>query len=631
MVLQPAARTAYAGAMERSRDSGIQTYEARRAAADQRVQELETRSRRLSWARGLVFAGVVAVALIATEWRMVPLAWILLPLVAFFALVALHSRTIRRQARARRVSDFYTQGLARLHEQWIGTGITGDELAPEDHRYAEDLDLFGRGSLFELLCTARTVSGERTLARWLLEPAERSEVIARQEAVDELRERLDLREAIALVGDDVRHVLDPSPLESWAAAPPAPRARRVRWFATALSTLTTIALIGWWGFGWSPAPALLAIATHGVFTLRERHWVDAVASAVSRRDRELQLLAELIALLESESFEATWLSHLQKRLASGGPRPSEEIDRLRRLSGHLDSRHNMLFAPIAWLLNWGVHVASSVESWRQRVGAHLPEWFAAVGSAEALLAMAAYAYEHPEDPFPDLGDDEPRIEAHGLVHPLLPASTAIRNDLTLDPDRRLLIVSGSNMSGKSTLLRSLGTNVVLAMAGAPVRAHRMTLTPLAVGASIGVSDSLLGGRSRFFAEISRLKRIVDACDGPLPVLFLLDELFGGTNSHDRRIGAELLLKALLDRGAIGLVTTHDLALAPMAEALGPAANVHFSDQLDAGELAFDYRLRPGTVTHSNALALMRAVGLPVPESAVDPAPPTGPPVSVRQP
>jgi DNA mismatch repair ATPase MutS len=345
--------------------------------------------------------------------------------------------------------------------------------------------------------------------------------------------------------------------------------------------------------------------------------VDAVGSAVSKLDRELRLLAEVLQVLETERFEAPWLTGLQDRLGSTTARPSTEIDRLRRLSEHLDSRHNLLFAPFAWLLSWGVQVASAIEDWRRETGSRLPDWFAAVGSAEAALALASYAWERPDDSFPELVAGEPRIEADGLVHPLLPDASAVRNDVVLGGDQRLLIVSGSNMSGKSTLLRSVGTNVVLALAGAPVRAHRMRLTPVAIGASIGIGDSLLGGRSRFFAEITRLKRIVDACDGELPVLFLLDELFGGTNSHDRRIGAELLLAALLERDAIGLVTTHDLALAPMAESLGPAANVHFSDQLEAGELAFDYRLRPGTVTRSNALALMRAVGLPVPEAAVE--------------
>jgi DNA mismatch repair ATPase MutS len=199
-----------------------------------------------------------------------------------------------------------------------------------------------------------------------------------------------------------------------------------------------------------------------------------------------------------------------------------------------------------------------------------------------------------------------------LGHPLIPESRNVRTDLRLSDEPRVLVVSGSNMSGKSTLLRTAGVNVVLALAGAPVRARRLRLSPLQVGASIHIQDSLQAGASRFYAEIKRLRQIVDLTHGSVPVLFLLDEILHGTNSHDRRIGAEGVVRGLLDRGAIGLVTTHDLALARVAEELAPlAANVHFEDRLEDGKMTFDYRLRPGVVQRSNALELMRSVGLEV--------------------
>jgi DNA mismatch repair ATPase MutS len=235
-----------------------------------------------------------------------------------------------------------------------------------------------------------------------------------------------------------------------------------------------------------------------------------------------------------------------------------------------------------------------------------------VGEIEALCALAGYSYERPRDPFPDIVDGEPRFEATGLTHPLLPERRSVRNDVNLGPGTRLLVVSGSNMSGKSTLLRSIGINVVMALAGAPVRALALTLSPLALGASIRVTDSLQGGISRFYSEITRLRQIVDLTGGPAPLLFLLDELLQGTNSHDRRIGAEAVVRGLLGRGAIGLLTTHDLALAHIADLLAPkAANVHFEDHIEGGRIAFDYILRPGIVQRSNALELMRSVGLEV--------------------
>ena len=207
---------------------------------------------------------------------------------------------------------------------------------------------------------------------------------------------------------------------------------------------------------------------------------------------------------------------------------------------------------------------------------------------------------------------KPLFDARGIAHPLLPAGVAVRNDVCLDGNLRLLLVSGSDMSGKSTLLRAVGLNAVLAWAGAPVRAHSLAISDMAIGASIRIVDSLQDGKSRFYAEITRLRQIMDLAAEPRPLLFLLDELLSGTNSHDRRIGAEGVVQALVGRGAIGLVTTHDLALADVADALQPhAANVHFEDHLENGVIAFDYRMRPGIIQKSNALELMRSVGLEV--------------------
>jgi len=253
-----------------------------------------------------------------------------------------------------------------------------------------------------------------------------------------------------------------------------------------------------------------------------------------------------------------------------------------------------------------------VESWRVRTGPALRRWLASVGEFEALTSLGAYAYEHPADVFPEFTETSPCFEAEGLAHPLLSDRDAVRNDLSFGRDLRVLIISGPNMAGKSTFTRAVGINAVLAQGGAPVRARRLRLSPVAVGASICVLDSLQGGISRFYAEIRRLKQISDMTHGPLAALFLLDEFLQGTNSHDRRLGAEAMVRSLVERGAIGLVTTHDLALAEIAEKLGPrAANVHFQDRLEDGKLVFDYRLQPGVVETSNALNLMRSIGLDV--------------------
>jgi len=255
----------------------------------------------------------------------------------------------------------------------------------------------------------------------------------------------------------------------------------------------------------------------------------------------------------------------------------------------------------------------AVEAWREQCGPHIGQWIAAVGEFEALSCLAGFGYERPGTVFPEFTEgSDPCFQATGLAHPLISLAEVVANDVALGDGTRLWIVSGSNMSGKSTLLRSVGLNAVLAWAGAPVTATSLRVSPVRIGASMRANDSVIDHRSRFYAEISRLRDVMELARAGHPTLFLLDELLSGTNSHDRRIGAEALIRGLVERGAIGMVTTHDLALAEIAATLnGTAANVHFEDHLEGGEIRFDFRLRTGVVTRSNALALMRAVGLDV--------------------
>ena len=268
------------------------------------------------------------------------------------------------------------------------------------------------------------------------------------------------------------------------------------------------------------------------------------------------------------------------------------VRQLGRLIEMHDWQHNILFAPIAACVLWGLQCATAVEAWRERHGRAVTAWLRIAGEIEALASLATYHFGRPDQPFPELREGEtPVCEGEHLAHPLLPAG-AVANDVSLGAEPQLLVVSGSNMAGKTTLLRTVGVNAVLALAGAPVRARRLRLTPLAIGGTLRVQDSLLDGRSRFYAEITRLRRLVDMARGPAPLLFLLDELFHGTNSSDRLDGAHGVLRYLLELGAIGLITTHDLALAALADRLAPAAaNVHFEDQLSGGAMTFDYRGR----------------------------------------
>lgn len=578
----------------------------RRAQGERRMQ----RFRKVGVARIIsLIAGLVIIWLVIkglTGW------WLLPPVIAFLILAEWQRRITEERRLCERAASYYEQGLARLNDAWAGKGAGGERFNAPSHPYAEDLDLFGQGSLFELLSTARTRAGEETLARWLLNPAQPEVVRARHAAIEELRHKLDLREDLALLGEGLRSGEQGLTLAQWAASPPWRISLALRLAAIVLALLSLATLVLWFA-GFGPLPLLFAFITGRVFAFTLREQAARVTSAVDEAARDLSLLSEVLNRLERERFSSPRLAELRAALDVEGSPPSKQIAALNRLIDLLDARRNMLFAPIAALLLWPLQFAISIEKWRQRSGAAAARWLDAVGEFEALSSLASYSFEHPQDPFPEIVEGAACFEGEGLGHPLIPEARNVRTNLSLSAvQERILVVSGSNMSGKSTLLRAVGINTALALAGAPVRARSLRLSPLAVGASIRIQDSLQAGASRFYAEITRLRQIVELTKGELPVLFLLDEILHGTNSHDRRIGAEGVVRGLLERGAIGLVTTHDLALARIAEELAPhAANVHFEDHLEAGKMTFDYLLRPGVVERSNALELMRSVGLEV--------------------
>ncbi len=591
--------------------AAVPRAEYRRRADHHRAQAAGAAHREETISRIRLAVGVVAAILVAVAFagRLSPW-WLLAPAAAFAALVVAHARVRRRRRQAERGVAFHERGLARLDGRWAGAGRTGARFVDPHHPYADDLDVFGEGSLYELLCGARTTMGEETLAAWLLAPADLSTVRARQAAVQELTSRLDLREDLAVLGEAVAATVRPDSLTSLATPLTRPPGTRLRLGAAAL-TAATLGVVTLWSIGWTPLIATLgALAIQGLVRWRLATRVHETDRAVAGHGPDLDLLAAVLDRFEREPLTSPLLAELRGRLTTEGRRPSEAIAHLRRLVDLFDSRRNEFFKPIAFATMWDVHCALAIEAWRARHGASIAGWLAAVGRLEALGSLAGFAYEHPADVYPELDEVETRFEAESLGHPLMAEARCVRNDVALGGATRVLIVSGSNMSGKSTLLRAVGTNAVLALAGAPVRAARLRLSRLSVGATLRIRDSLQEGTSRFYAELIRLRDLVGIADGPTPLLFLLDEILHGTNSHDRRLGAAAVVNGLVRRGAVGLVTTHDLALSEVANdpAVG-ATNVHFEDRLDDGQMVFDYRMRPGVVQTSNALALMRTLGL----------------------
>jgi len=594
-----------------SSPSPSEEYKNRQQDREMLVAHFETLHRRFGNVRLLV----VIATLIATWFSLHRDAfspwWLLLALLFFLGIAILHAKVLHKRSSAERAVEFYRNGLARIEDRWAGTGQTGDRIDVHSSLYAADLDLFGHASLFELLSLARTRMGEDTLAAWLLSPSPLAEIKLRHAAIAEVRNRLDLREDIAVLGEDLKVGIHPDALTQWAEAPNQLTRLWLRWLSLALAIAAVAMAVVWAELG-TKTPFFTVIIVETIITAALRRQTSAVLEATSHALDDLQLLSSLLARLEREQFETPRLLDLKAELSSHHVAGSQAIAHLRTIVEHVHSLENPIMRALNIPLMYGVQVAYAGENWRRSHGAAVRSWLKAVGEAEAFLSLSCYSYEHPDDPFPEFVEGPPCFLADQLGHPLIPIAKCVRNDVSVCGETRVLLISGSNMSGKSTLMRAVGINTVLAMAGAPVRAVRLELTPLQIGASILINDSLQEGSSRFYAEITRLRQICDLAEKNPPVLFLLDELLQGTNSKDRLIGAEGVVRALLASGAIGLISTHDLALTNLGERNDRRLhNVHLQDEIEDGKMKFDFKLHDGVVTRSNGVELMRLIGLKV--------------------
>lgn len=592
-----------------------QVYENRRAALREQLIAADVRDRNFASARGIVFLVGLFVFwnVVFDDWSG---WWLVAPVGIFTALATLHSRVARQIAATRRAIAFYDRALDRLEDRWRGVGVSGQRYLNHEHAYASDLDIFGEGSLFQLLCGSRTRLGEDLLAHWLSQPAERQVVLDRQQSIAELRDQTPFREQLALLDAEVHDELDQNKLREWVREPALPFSNRTRLTAIVLGMCGAAALI-YWFCGGMISVFLIVLILDIAFYSRLIGNIRHIAMAADEAGSGLAILGQVLELLERQKFLSPSLSRARASLDVEGHVPSWQIHRLRNQIQNLNAcLQNQFFAPLAFVLGLPIELAHRVEMWREVVGPHIPDWLHAVAEVEALSSLSGYAFEHPRDVFPELVPESEGacFEAVDIGHPLIPSAKCIRNDVRITRDMPLIMISGSNMSGKSTFLRTIGISAVLAWCGAPVRAMSLRISRVQVGTEMRIHDSLQHGVSLFYTAISRLKSVVELADRTPTLLFLLDEILQGTNSHDRRVGAEGIIKQLIERGAFGLVTTHDLALTKIVEAFeGRATNMHFEDHLINGKMYFDHRIRPGVVRKSNALELMRMIGLDVPD------------------
>jgi hypothetical protein len=588
-----------------------------RDAFDREAQGHEQRGNRFSWLRLVTF--IAGAVLLTAAWpgRSAGLALAGLACFgAFVAAVAAHGRAIAAQAQALCRRDIHVRHLARLGHAWTRFENKGESLLARDHAYAWDIDLVGQASLFQRIDVTHTRDGERTLIDWLSRLSASDAAKARQVAVLELRDRVEWRqelEAVALFNHTAK--LDPSPVEALASVPSVFASRPwLLWLARGMPPATLLLFIGGSLHVWPSSLWLLCAILQSVLLALIGRDLRHTLDVVSAKAPALEAYHGMLVLLERATFESPLLRELQTRVAFGHVPPSSHLSRLAFWVGLAELRYNYLFHVLVNVfMLWDLHVVHGIEGFVRDVGARASEWFRALGELEALASLATLAHADPDANMPDLVDEHSALHAVGLGHPLLAPGARVPNDVSLRGPGSALVVTGSNMAGKSTLLRAVGQNIALALAGGPVIARSMRVPTVRLRASMRADDSLESGSSYFHAELAKLKRVIADAEAPPPVFFLLDELLRGTNARARHVGAKAVLLHLLDRAATGLCATHDVELAALGQSdAARIENVHFTDVVVDGEMRFDYRLRPGIVRTSNALRLLAMAGVDVP-------------------
>jgi ABC-type multidrug transport system fused ATPase/permease subunit len=617
-------------------------YRQRMESHAEERHRLTSRDRSLSIARGLLFLIIVILSIAALS---APLLWWTVAAVAvlFLVLAGWQEQVAARRHQISRLQLLHERQLARRHRQWERLGPMDFPVPSDRQAIARDLDLFGARSLFAWLCQAHTPMGRRMLRDWLLYPAEREEVLERQRLVAALAAEFDWREELQLHGmlleslepRENRGELATDQFLEWAEGPQWLAQRRwlkaLSWIVPVSAILLLLALFS----GAMTANtavslglllAIFSMTLNVMFTGRIHDTFDQI-SGRSDRVRHYQGMLDVATRLPERVGPLPVGSAGLRQVSRQG---LDRLARLHRIIRIANARRDGLLgifhlaAQIVFL--WEVHLLARLEAWQQRWGSESRQWFESIGRLEALASLAAVAYDHPHWTFPVINPSAKEIEAQQLGHPLLAETERVTNDVRVGPGGTFVLVTGSNMSGKSTLLRTVGLNSVLAQAGSVVCAGRLVLPPLEIETSIRIADSLADGVSLYLAELRRMKEIIDRArqlnGGPRRLLYLLDEILHGTNSRERQVAVERVVKHLLDQGAIGMVSTHDLELASVPGLQNHCHPVHLRETLywegNRRNMSFDYKLHPGLSTTTNALVLLEMVGLTTADSEPSP-------------
>jgi ABC-type multidrug transport system fused ATPase/permease subunit len=594
-------------------------YRLRHRSFSEAVQTGQRRLRNYANGRLAVFVAIVLFAVLAYRGSLPALAALAAAIVGFVFLIRKHERLHAEHERNEALVEINRRGLARLADHWHEFPDRGDEYRNADHRYAIDLDLFGQGSLFQFASTAVTHWGRDLIARRLTEPPrERLAILADQDAAEELSQKLDWMQRFRAEGARTsRKAKHPAELLAWAERDEILIGQFARWVYLVFPLLTLTALaLGYFGvMAWGLGTFLVAVQL-GLFFSRAK-WVFEISNQLRSHGEGVEVYRDMLDLIEREPFRAQRSEALAGQVMQ--PSASGAIGDLARIIGWLDvQRTGIIHLILNALVLWDFQFLHALQSWRKKHGVHVRGWLEALAELEALTAWATVRHDFPDWVRPEITDGLPAVAGERVAHPLISAANRVANDVALGrfpsdaesvETASVLVITGSNMSGKSTYMRTVGVNLVLAYTGAPVCAERFRCSRMEVYTSMRNTDNLEKSISSFYAELLRMKMVLAAAQQGVPMLFLFDEIFRGTNSADRHTGAVGVLRKLRKLGAIGMVSTHDLELGQVGETEPEFAAYHLAESYEGDRIIFDYKLRPGVSPTRNAVALMRMVGI----------------------
>ncbi len=595
---------------------------------ERRIKKYEARGRkqgniikRIVQMRLLTALTTIILGILLESHRESYLLWIsfTLTLIGFFILVYQHHKIKRALQRTTFLKEINERHLGRLDGQWRQFTEVGEEFLEEDHPYSKDLDIFGQGSLFQWINSCHTVAGKRRLAQLFTEKTPpRKMVLERQKTIMELSSRRWWRQRLQLEGKLIQDEPKGDDLVQWATEKNHFYGRRgIQLLIKALPITTILSWILTLGGVISmKAPVALLFVHFILLNINIANKNRNLALAYHFKNR-IKVYGKILQHFENSSFGSGHLQELKKRLRNEKSITAlGQLAQLERLTDRIANRSNMAFFPINLITLWDYQCVVALEKWKQRSGAYIQDWLEVIGEVEALSSLATIPYDYPQWAIPEIMKEASIFSAKDLGHPLL-TNNQVSNDVSIDGHTQVLLITGSNMSGKSTLLRTVGINLVLAYSGAPICGKALQCSGMRIYSCMRVSDNLEKNISSFYAELIRIRQIVEAAKEQGQVLFLLDEIFKGTNSQDRHMGAKLLIKQLCQCNGLGLVSTHDLELAVLEqESSGTVKNYHFQESYQNNEIHFDYRLRPGVSTTRNALYLMKIAGVDVDDQII---------------